>query len=160
MAGADPEGRFWVGLDPLGVVLEARWFPEGTRTAVDAAAALGCRLEQIVKSLVLAVGDRRVLVLCSGINRLDLGRVADELGVAVDDVRMATPDETRAATGQVIGGVAPFGHPEQLLTFVDPHLAGLDEVWAAAGAPHAVFPIRPDLLIVSTVGRLADVTAR
>ena len=120
-----------------------RSYPEGTRTAVDAAAAVGCDVDQIVKSLVLMAGEQPVLVLCSGANR----------------VALANADEVRAATGFAIGGAPPFGHPSPLPTLVDPHLLGFDEVWAAAGTPDSVFPLTPGDLVAATAAREADVAA-
>ncbi len=133
-----------------------RSYPEGTRTAVDAAAAVGCDVDQIVKSLVLMAGEQPVLVLCSGANRVDLAKVGAEFD---GRARMANADEVRAATGFAIGGAPPFGHPSPLPTLVDPHLLGFDEVWAAAGTPDSVFPLTPGDLVAATAAREADVAA-
>jgi prolyl-tRNA editing enzyme YbaK/EbsC (Cys-tRNA(Pro) deacylase) len=127
----------------------AREFPEGTRTAQDAAAAIGCTVGQIVKSLVFVRGDEPVLVLCSGANTVDAGR----LGLAKADA-----DMVRSATGFAIGGVPPYGHPALLETLVDEDLLGYDEVWAAAGTPRSVFPLTPAQLVERSGGTVADVS--
>ena len=127
----------------------AREFPEGTRTAQDAAAAIGCSVGQIVKSLVFLRGDEPVLVLCSGANTVDAGR----LGLAKADA-----DVVRRATGFAIGGVPPYGHPERLETLVDENLMGYDEIWAAAGTPRSVFPLTPAELLERSGGAVARVS--
>jgi prolyl-tRNA editing enzyme YbaK/EbsC (Cys-tRNA(Pro) deacylase) len=126
-----------------------REFPEGTRTAQDAAAAIGCSVGQIVKSLVFVRGDEPVLVLCSGANTVDAGR----LGLSKADA-----DLVRRATGFAIGGVPPYGHPEQLETLVDEDLLGYDEIWAAAGTPRSVFPLTPVELLERSGGTVARVS--
>jgi len=140
--------RFLREAERLGLSLEVREFPEGTRTAQDAARAIGCEVGQIVKSLVFMGGTEPFLVLTSGPNRADIDRLSALLdGVPV---RRADADEARAATGFAIGGTPPFGHPRRLRAFCDRDLLGYEEVWAAAGTPHAVFPVRPgDMLRVS-----------
>ncbi len=140
--------RFLREAERLGLSLEVREFPEGTRTARDAARAIGCEVGQIVKSLVFMGGTEPLLALTSGPNRADTDRLSALLdGVPV---RRADADEARAATGFAIGGTPPFGHPRRLRAFCDRDLLGYEEVWAAAGTPHAVFPVRPgDLLRVS-----------
>jgi len=112
-------------------------FPSGTRTAADAAAAIGCSVAQIAKSIVFRAGDRAVVVIASGANRVDAAKVAAVLDVPV---RRADADWVRAATGFVIGGVAPVGHiaPPLLLLF-DEDLLALHPGWAAAGSPSHVF---------------------
>jgi prolyl-tRNA editing enzyme YbaK/EbsC (Cys-tRNA(Pro) deacylase) len=140
-----------------GVDIEPREFPDGTRTADDAARAIGVEVGQIVKSLVFLVGDDAVLALVSGANQLDeraLGALAGGDGKA----RRADADAVRAATGFPIGGVPPFGHPATLPTYLDEDLLAFDTVWAAAGTPRHNFGIRPpDLLTVTgaTVAHLA-----
>jgi prolyl-tRNA editing enzyme YbaK/EbsC (Cys-tRNA(Pro) deacylase) len=120
----------------LGLAVDVREFPDGTRTAADAARAVGVDVGQIVKSLVFAVDGEVVVALVSGPNRLDAAGV-------------------RAATGYPIGGVPPFGHPRPLATFVDEDLLTYDELWAAAGTPRHVFPIAPADLVRVTGGRVA-----
>jgi prolyl-tRNA editing enzyme YbaK/EbsC (Cys-tRNA(Pro) deacylase) len=135
-----------------GVELEIRRFPEGTRTAEDAARAIGCEVGQIVKSLVFMADDRPVVALVSGADRVD----TDRLGVATgaSTTRRATGDEARTATGYAIGGVPPFGHAQALTVLVDPGLLAHDTVWAAAGLPDAVFPIAPSALVDASGGRV------
>ncbi len=156
MASSDATERFAASASELGIEVAVRSYPEGTRTAVDAAAAVGCDVDQIVKSLVLMAGEQPVLVLCSGANRVDLAKVGAEFD---GRARMANADEVRAATGFAIGGAPPFGHPSPLPTLVDPHLLGFDEVWAAAGTPDSVFPLTPGDLVAATAAREADVAA-
>ena len=140
-----------------GLSISVRRFPEGTRTADDAARAIGCSVAQIVKSLVFMVDDRPVMALLSGADRLDTDRLAQATGAA--DVRRATGDEARAATGFAIGGVPPFGHHRGLSVLVDRGLLAHEVVWAAAGLPDAVFPISPDDLVRVSGGRVEDLAA-
>jgi prolyl-tRNA editing enzyme YbaK/EbsC (Cys-tRNA(Pro) deacylase) len=126
----------------------AREFPAGTRTAQDAATAIGCAVGQIVKSLVFLRDDEPVLVLCSGANTVD----AERLGLAKADA-----DVVRRATGFAIGGVPPYGHPAPLQTLVDEDLLAYDEVWAAAGTPRSVFPLTPAQLVERSGGVVARV---
>jgi prolyl-tRNA editing enzyme YbaK/EbsC (Cys-tRNA(Pro) deacylase) len=125
--------------------IEVHEFPEGTKTAEAAARAVGCEVGQIVKSLVFMAEGEPIVALTSGVNRADTGRLADVLGVA--EVRRATPDEAREATGFAIGGTPPFGYPRPLRVLLDRDLLGYDLLWAAAGTPQAVFPIVPDELL-------------
>lgn len=121
------------------------------RTAADAAAALGCPVAAIVKSLVFTADGHPVLVLASGAHRVDTGRIAALL--QVERVIRADPDLVRAATGFPIGGVAPIGHPRQLPTIVDTALAEQTPLWAAAGTPHAVFSTTYAELLRLTAGQ-------
>jgi len=154
MASSDATERFAASASELGIEVSVRSYPEGTRTAIDAAAAVGCDVDQIVKSLVLMADDQPVLVLCSGANRVDMAKVGAEFG---GEVRMANADEVRAATGFAIGGAPPFGHPAPLPTLVDPHLLTFDEVWAAAGRPDSVFPLTPGDLMAGSGAPPADI---
>ncbi len=120
-----------------------RQFPEGTRTATDAARAVGCDVGQIVKSLVFVAGGRPVVALVSGGNRLDEGRLG---AVAGTPVAKADATIAREATGYAIGGVPPFDHATDVPVFMDRDLLGYDSVWAAAGRPDSVFEIRPERL--------------
>jgi prolyl-tRNA editing enzyme YbaK/EbsC (Cys-tRNA(Pro) deacylase) len=134
--------------------------PDAVTTAGAAAAALGVEVGQIANSLVFemtgADGDvAPLLVLTSGAHRVDTGKVAALVGAA--RVRRASPEFVRAATGQAIGGVAPVGHPASVRTLVDRALEAYDEVWAAGGIPHAVFPSTCAELLKVTGGELADV---
>lgn len=150
--------RFQTSARERGLSLEIREFPEGTRTAADAARAIGCEVGQIVKSLVLVADGEVFVALTSGANRADTGRLAGLLGAGA--VRTATADEAREATGFAIGGTPPFGYPAPLRVLVDRDLLTYDEVWAAAGTPMSVFPIGPDELIRAAGGEPADFAVR
>ena len=138
-----------------GAAGDVRVLDDSARTAAEAAAALGCDVGAIANSLVFTADDEPLLVLTSGAHRVDTAAVAALLGV--QRVRRADPDTVRAATGQVIGGVAPVGHPAPLRTLVDTALAAYDAVWAAAGHTHAVFPTTYDELLRITGGQPAQV---
>jgi Cys-tRNA(Pro) deacylase len=129
----------------LGLEIETRTFPEGTRTAQDAANAVGCDVAQIVKSLVFLVDGAPVMALVAGSNRLDEARLA----AAIGGTEVTRPDAqvVRAATGYPIGGVPPFGHSTPLPTIIDEDLLEFEVVWAAAGTPHDVFPVAPAELV-------------
>lgn len=116
---------------------DVRVLPDSVRTAAAAAAAVGCEVGAIANSLVFDADGDPVLILTSGAHRVDTGKVAVDLGVS--ELRRATPDFVRAHTGQVIGGVAPVGHPAPIPTYLDRWLERFDVVWAAAGHPNAVF---------------------
>ena len=131
----------WLATSSSGV--RVREFPEGTRTAVDAARAVGCELGQIVKSLVFLAAGKPVVALVSGSNRLDERRLA---AVAGGPVAKANALTVRAATGYAIGGVPPFGHATEVPVFMDRDLLGYPAVWAAAGRPDSVFEIEPGRL--------------
>jgi Cys-tRNA(Pro) deacylase len=131
-------------LATAGEDFDVRTMDGSTRTADEAAAAVGVEVGQIVKSLVWAVDGEPVLALVAGDRRLDTGRLAAALDV--DAVDRADADAVRAATGFAIGGVPPFGHTTQLRTVMDASLRRFDEVWAAAGTPRDVFAIAPDEL--------------
>ena len=128
----------WLATSSSGVRVKA--FPQGTRTAVDAARAVGCELGQIVKSLVFLAAGKPVVALVSGSNRLDERRLA---AVAGDPVAKADAETARAATGYAIGGVPPFGHATEVPVFMDRDLLAYPAVWAAAGKPDSVFEIEP-----------------
>lgn len=138
-----------------GLTIEVVRFPAGTRTAADAARAIGCEVGAIVKSMVLESSEGPVLVLTSGANRADERKVARLLGS--EKVWRADADTVRAATGYPIGGTAPFGHPAPLPTLLDADLLSFDQVWAAAGTPDTVFAITPDDLRAATGAKVADV---
>lgn len=140
----------------LGLGIEVREFPDGTRTADDAARAIGVEVGQIVKSLVFSVDGDVVLALVSGKNRLDERALARLAGGDDATVGRVDADTVRAATGFSIGGVPPFGHPSPLATFVDRDLLDYATVWAAAGTPRHVFSIAGDALVAVTSGTLAD----
>ncbi|SOE02800.1 YbaK/EbsC family protein [Blastococcus haudaquaticus] len=132
-----------------------RHLPDSAPTAATAAAQLGVEVGAIANSLVFDVAGSPLLVLTSGAHRVDEAVVATLLGVP--RISRATPDFVRRHTGQAIGGVAPIGHPEPIGTLVDVELARYDEVWAAAGHPHTVFPTTYDELLRLTGGTAAEV---
>lgn len=132
-----------------GVTPEIVWFDDAVTTAQLAADALGVEVGQIANSLVFVLDDEPILVLTSGAHRVDTVWLGDELGGVI---RRASKDDVKAATGQVIGGVAPVGHPSPVRTFVDTDLARYDEIWAAAGHAKTVFPTTFDELVRITGG--------
>ncbi|MFC4360115.1 YbaK/EbsC family protein [Halobium salinum] len=134
-------------------------FPEGTKTAADAAAAIGCPVGAIVSSLVFVVDGEPVVALTSGANRVDESRLADHFGVDPDAVAMADADTVREVTGWAIGGVPPICHTAENPTLMDPALLDYDTVWAAAGTPTTVFEVDPERLRELAEATVADVTA-
>ncbi|MCU0262527.1 MAG: YbaK/EbsC family protein [Candidatus Nanopelagicales bacterium] len=134
----------------LGLALDVRRFPEGTRTAQDAATAIGCPVGAIVKSLIFTVDGEVVLALVSGANQLDEARLAAAAGGST--CRRANADDVRAATGFPIGGVPPIGLATPVREFLDEDLLGHEVVWAAAGTWHDVFPIAPTDLAAASGG--------
>jgi prolyl-tRNA editing enzyme YbaK/EbsC (Cys-tRNA(Pro) deacylase) len=148
--------RFREAAAHAGLQADVRRFPDGTRTAEDAARAIGCDVAQIVKSLVFVADDTPVLALTSGRNRVDIVRLAELCDASA--VRKATADEVRQATGYAIGGTPPFGHGRALRCFVDEDLMALDEVWAAGGTPDGVFPLTPSELLRASGGAVASFT--
>lgn len=136
--------RVLAAAEAAGVAVEVIEYPEGTRTAAEAAVAVGCEVARIVKSLVFTVDGTPVLALVGGDARLDEARLAAAAGGTVG---RADADVVRAATGFPIGGVPPFGHATSLRTFVDEALLAHDTVWAAAGTPRHVFEVAPDELV-------------
>jgi len=131
-------------------------FAESTRTSAEAAAAVGCQVGQIAKSVIFRAKqrDEPVLVIASGANRVDEKKVRDLLG---EPIGKADADFVRARTGFVIGGVAPVGHSQPLTTLIDADLLTYDEIWAAAGTPFAVFRLRPGQLVAMTGGTVGEV---
>jgi len=140
-------------LENLGQSLDIKQFSENTRTSAEAAAAIGCTVAQIAKSLVFraAGSNRAVLVIASGANRVDEKLVAAAIG---DRIGKADAAFVREKTGFAIGGVAPIGHTEQPLTLIDADLLAHDEIWAAAGTPNSVFRLNPRALVAMTGGRV------
>ena len=130
-------------------------FPDSTRSSAEAAAAFGCALAQSAKSLVFkAASGRPVLVIASGVNRVDEKKIAEAIG---QKIGKADADYVRARTGYAIGGVAPLGHAEPPIVLIDRELLALDQIWAAAGTPHSVFHLTADELIRISGGTVADV---
>lgn len=140
-----------------GLEVEVREFPEGTKTAADAAAAIGCEVAQIASSIVFVADGDPVVVVTSGANRVSERKLADLVGVSPDRVRTADPGEVSDATGWSIGGVPPFCHDRAIPTYLDETLTGYETVWAAAGTPEAVFPIAPDRIRRVADAEVADV---
>ena len=139
----------------LGLEIDVRAFPQGTRTAEDAAAAVGCHVAQIVKSLVFVVDDQPVVALVGGADRLDEHKLAAAAGGS--RARRADADEVRAATGYAVGGVPPFGHATPLRCFVDDALLAHDVVWAAAGTPTHVFASEPHALVAAADAEVVEI---
>lgn len=140
-----------------GATGEVRRLDDSARTAKEAADALGIEVGQIASSLVFLADGAPVLVMASGGHRVDTDKLSAILDGAV--ITKANADDVRTATGFAIGGVAPVGHPEPLRTIVDVALSGYDEVWAAGGHPHYVFPTSYDELLRITGGEAAEVGA-
>jgi prolyl-tRNA editing enzyme YbaK/EbsC (Cys-tRNA(Pro) deacylase) len=132
-----------------------RTLPDAARTAADAARQLGVEVAQIANSLVFSADGNPLLVLASGGHRVDTAKVAALVGA--ERVDRATPEFVREHTGFAIGGVAPVGHPKPIPTLVDTDLGRYDEVWAAAGHSHTVFPTTYAELLAVTGGRSAEV---
>lgn len=146
-------------LAAAGVETQVIQLPQSTRTASDAAAAVGCDVRQIVKSLVFRIRESGlpVLVLASGGNRVDVELVSSQLGVQLGK---ADAEFVRSTTGFAIGGVSPVGHHHPILTVIDQDLLGFDTVWAAGGTPNAVFSLTPQQLAVATGGRVLPIAER
>jgi prolyl-tRNA editing enzyme YbaK/EbsC (Cys-tRNA(Pro) deacylase) len=145
--------RFEAWLADSGFGIAVKQFPEGTRTATDAARAIGCEVGQIVKSLVFVAGGHPVVALVSGSNRLDENRLG---AVAGGLVTKADAQVVRLATGYAIGGVPPFGHATEVPVFMDCDLLEHPVVWAAAGRPDSVFEITPERLRELSSAVVAD----
>jgi Cys-tRNA(Pro) deacylase len=142
----------------LGVEVAPREFPAGTRSAADAARAIGVDVGAIVKSLLFAVDGEAVVALVSGANLLDEAKLAAAAGGT--SAWREDADTVREVTGFPVGGVPPFGHRQPLRTFVDEDLVGYAEVWAAAGTASVNFRIDPDALVRATGGTLCDLARR
>ncbi len=143
----------------LGPGFEVLEFEESTRSAADAAVALGCEVEQIAKSMLFTAAESRrpVLVVASGPLRVDTRKVGELLG---ESIERATPDFVRENTGFAIGGVPPVGHDVAPVVFIDETLLRLDPLWAAAGTPNAVFSLSAEDLLRLTSGTVADIAER
>ncbi len=148
--------RVQKALDKAGLTLSVREFPASTRTAADAATAIGCEVAAIAKSLIFRAkeSDRPVLVVASGVNRVDEKRIARHLG---ERLGRADAAFVREKTGFSIGGVPPCGHTTPPLVFLDEDLFALEEIWAAAGTPNAVFRLTPPALKALTRGAVVRV---
>jgi prolyl-tRNA editing enzyme YbaK/EbsC (Cys-tRNA(Pro) deacylase) len=143
-------------LASLGTACEVRELPASTRTALEAAAAIGCSVEQIAKSVVFRTvkGKKPVMVIASGANRVNEARIADFVG---EPIEKADAAYVREKTGFVIGGVPPVGHAEPIYTIIDEDLLRLRELWAAAGTPNAVFKLSVASLLEMTAGVLKSI---
>lgn len=143
-------------LEASGVSGRVRMLNEAVTTARAAAQHLGCPVGAIANSLIFSTdAGEPLLIMTSGAHRVDMIKVGDQLGV---QLRRASPDFVREHSGQAIGGVAPVGHPKPIPTLVDRALADFDELWAAGGIPHAIFPLTYRELLVLTGGVEADVS--
>lgn len=142
----------------LGVDAEIRHYPQGTRTAADAAAAIGVPLGSIVKSLIFTVAGDPLLVLVAGDQRADPAKLARLLGVPAAQLRFADAETVRDVTGFAIGGVPPVGHRLAIRTIIDETLGRFDIVHAAAGTPQANFPIAFEQLVEVTKGQVANIS--
>jgi Cys-tRNA(Pro) deacylase len=140
----------------LGLDIEIVEFAQTTRSAQEAADAIGCQVAQIVKSLCFVVNGRATICLVSGANQLDERKLAALVGVSRKQVQRADADAVKAATGFTIGGVPPFGHISPLPIYLDEDLLQFDVVWAAAGTPYAVFAITPQALTQIKTVQSAD----
>ncbi len=143
-------------LSNQGIEAEVLELPASTRTAEEAAKAIGCQVAQITKSLVFRTKhtDKAVLILVSGVNRVNEKTIAKEVG---EEIVKADADFTREKTGFAIGGIPPVGHKQKLETYIDEDLLQYDELWAAAGTPHAVFRLEPAILQKLTDGKVISV---
>ena len=148
--------RVQEALEAHGVETTIVYLERPARTSAEAAAAVGCRVDQIAKSLVfrLAESGRALLVIASGAHRVDEARLAAAVG---EPLGKADAEFVRAHTGFAIGGVAPVGHPAPLTTLIDTHLLEWEQIWAAGGHPHTVFPLAPADLVRITGGRVVSV---
>jgi len=145
--------RFLEIVNGMGIDLEVVELPASTRTAVDAASAIGCSVAHIVKSLLFrtVAGKEPLMVLASGVNRVNESRIAELVG---EPIEKADAAYVREKTGFVIGGVPPVGHPVTIRTFIDEDLLKLDEIWAAAGTPNSVCKLSADVLVKITNGEV------
>lgn len=152
----DLMSRFESWLVAHGAGITVRGFSQGTRTAREAALAVGCEVGQIVKSLVFVAGGKPVVALVSGANRLDEQRLARLTG---EPVAKADAETAKQATGYAIGGVPPFGYATDVPVFMDRDLMGYTVVWASAGRPDSVFEINPERLRELSRATVSDLKA-
>jgi prolyl-tRNA editing enzyme YbaK/EbsC (Cys-tRNA(Pro) deacylase) len=149
--------RVQQALDLFALDFQVLELPGSTRTASDAAQAIGCEVGQIAKSLVFQflTSRKSLLVIASGSIRVNVDLLRSHLG---ESIVMADADYVRASTGFAIGGVPPLGHKSPIRTVIDQEIMQYDEIWAAAGTPHAVFRLTPDELISITQGEVIRVS--
>lgn len=146
--------RVTAALAHHGIDARVVWLDDAATTAQQAAAALGIEVGAIANSLVFTLDGEPVLVMTSGRHRVDTAWLGGQLG---GSLKRASADTVKSATGQVIGGVAPLGHPQTLPTYIDPVLSEYGEVWAAAGHAHTVMPLTFDQLVTVTSGTVQPV---
>jgi len=147
--------RVQQALEAAGLTTRIVEMPQTTRTASDAAKAIGCEVGQIAKSLVFRVGDDPLLVIASGTNRVNEAKVATAIGATITK---ADAEFVRERTGFAIGGVPPVGHSSKIRTLIDEDLLRFDHIWAAAGTPNAVFELSPAELPRITGGSVARIS--
>jgi prolyl-tRNA editing enzyme YbaK/EbsC (Cys-tRNA(Pro) deacylase) len=149
--------RVQTALAGFGLDLVVVEFPESTRTAQDAANAIGCQVEQIVKSLVFQCrpSGKAILIAASGGNRVNEKRIKEIFG---EKIVRADAEFVRQVTGFPIGGVPPVAHTQPIETIIDEDLMQYQEIWAAAGTPNAVFPLKPQQLVLITEGKVEKIT--
>jgi prolyl-tRNA editing enzyme YbaK/EbsC (Cys-tRNA(Pro) deacylase) len=149
--------RVQTALAGFGLDLVVVEFPESTRTAQDAANAIGCQVEQIVKSLVFQCrpSGKAILIAASGGNRVNEKRIKEILG---EKIVRADAEFVRQVSGFPIGGVPPVAHTQPIETIIDEDLMQYQEIWAAAGTPNAVFPLKPQQLVLITAGKVEKIT--
>ena len=150
--------RVQEALEGLGVSLQVEILPASTRSAQEAAQAIGCKQGQIAKSLIFqtVTNGRPLLVIASGANRVDEQVIADQVG---EPIHKADADFVRRVTGFAIGGVPPVGHVQEIETYLDEDLLSYKYIWAAAGTPHAVFKLTGDILVQVTGGTVIRLAA-
>jgi len=148
--------RVEAALEEAGVVTQVVWLDGAAKTAAEAAAALGIEVGAIANSLVFLLDGEPVLVMTSGAHRVDTDWLGEQVGGTFS---RADASVVKLATGQVIGGIAPLGHPAPLRTFIDVSLADYPEIWAAAGHAHTVFPLSYAQLVDITNGTVTAVVA-
>jgi prolyl-tRNA editing enzyme YbaK/EbsC (Cys-tRNA(Pro) deacylase) len=148
--------RVQEALDHLGLSFRVLVMPDTTRTAQEAAQAIGCGVAQIAKSILFRSSQSGlpVLVIASGVNRVNEKSIGRQRGEALEK---ATPEFVRTSTGYIIGGVPPLGFPNSIETWIDEDLLQYEEVWAAAGTPFAVFSLKPSALAGMTGGTVARI---
>jgi prolyl-tRNA editing enzyme YbaK/EbsC (Cys-tRNA(Pro) deacylase) len=154
----DPSARVQAALDVLGLQIRVQTFDQPTSTAPEAAAAVGCELGAIVKSLCFLVDDRPVLVLAAGDRRVDSKALRRIYDVSKRKCKVADPETVQRVTGFPVGGVPPLGHPQPLTTLIDRSLSRYETVYAAAGTANTIFPIPYRTLVEITAGAVHDLT--
>ncbi|HEX5940327.1 MAG TPA: YbaK/EbsC family protein [Dehalococcoidia bacterium] len=154
----EPEQRVQDALRELGVDAEVLVYDETTSTSRDAAAAAGCELGQIAKTLAFDIDGHPLLVIMAGDHQADTAKLSRFLGVARKRIKLMAPDQVERQTGYAVGGVPAVAHPQKLEILMDETLFRYDTVWSAAGSPNAIFPIGPDELMRISGARAADVS--